>query len=136
MTARLVMPKIQIKTDLLLIESVDLFCLFTNHISEKDLLNRDLARLDKSKQCLENAQWVINFDDKRQNILKQNGHLGGKKLIYKYIFFRRCYLVTFNEQKKFFYLLNWCVNQKIYAKKIICILTYKIFLHYIKKKPK
>ena len=86
----------------LLIESVDLFCLFTNHISEKDLLNRDLARLDKSKQCLENAQWVINFDDKRQNILKQNGHLGGKKLIYKYIFFRRCYLVTFNEQKNSF----------------------------------
>ena len=79
MTARLVMPKIEIKTDLLLIESVDLFCLFTNHISEKDLLNRDLARLDKSKQCLENAQWVINFDDKRQNILKQNRHLGGEK---------------------------------------------------------
>ena len=102
MTARLVMPKIEIKTDLLLIESVDLFCLFTNHISEKDLLNRDLARLDKSKQCLENAQWVINFDDKRQNILKQNGRLGGKKLIYKYIFFRRCYLVTFNEQKNSF----------------------------------
>lgn len=102
MTARLVMPKIEIKTDLLLIESVDLFCLFTNHISEKDLLNRDLARLDKSKQCLENAQWVINFDDKRQNILKQNGHLGGKKLIYKYIFFRRCYLVTFIEQKNSF----------------------------------
>ena len=84
MTARLVMPKIEIKTDLLLIESVDLFCLFTNHISEKDLLNRDLARLDKSKQCLENAQWVINFDDKRQNILKQNGHLGGKKNLSKY----------------------------------------------------
>ena len=103
MTARLVMPKIEIKTDLLLIESVDLFCLFTNHISEKDLLNRDLARLDKSKQCLENAQWVINFDDKRQNsILKQNGHLGGKKLIYKYIFFRRGYLGTFNEQKNSF----------------------------------
>ena len=94
MTARLVMPKIEIKTDLLLIESVDLFCLFTNHISEKDLLNRDLAQLDKSKQCLENAQWVINFDDKRQNILKQNRYLGGKKLIYKYIFFRRGYLVT------------------------------------------
>ena len=103
MTARLVMPKIEIKTDLLLIESVDLFCLFTNHISEKDLLNRDLARLDKSKQCLENVQWVINFDDKRQNsILKQNGHLGGKKLIYKYIFFRRGYLGTFNEQKNSF----------------------------------